>query len=182
MPRLLAVCVVHQLRPDPGNGVTAIDKRPVDGRVRIGRYGVRADVQADRKHHGGLDKALYAYSQEDASFWEGELGRPLAPGFFGENLRTEGIDVNAARIGELWRIGETVIVEVTMPRTPCQTFARWVGGADQRGWVRRFSAERRLGPYLRVVRNGFVQAGDPIEVLSRPEGAPGLLDGYVAPA
>ncbi len=182
MPRLLAVCVVHQLRPDPGNGVTAIDKRPVDGRVRIGRYGVRADVQADRKHHGGLDKALYAYSQEDASFWEGELGRPLAPGFFGENLRTEGIDVNAARIGELWRIGETVIVEVTMPRTPCQTFARWVGGADQRGWVRRFSAERRLGPYLRVLRNGFVQAGDPIEVLSRPEGAPGLLDGYVAPA
>jgi len=182
MPRLLAVCVVHQLRPDPGNGVTAIDKRPVDGRVRIGRYGVRADVQADRKHHGGLDKALYAYSQEDASFWEGELGRPLAPGFFGENLRTEGIDVNAARIGELWRIGETVIVEVTMPRTPCQTFARWVGGADQRGWVRRFSAERRLGPYLRVLRKGFVQAGDPIEVLSRPEGAPGLLDGYVAPA
>ncbi|HYJ50159.1 MAG TPA: MOSC domain-containing protein [Microbacterium sp.] len=182
MPRLLAVCVVHQLRPDPGNGVTAIDKRPVDGRVRIGRYGVRADVQADRKHHGGLDKALYAYSQEDASFWEGELGRPLAPGFFGENLRTEGIDVNAARIGELWRIGETVIVEVTMPRTPCQTFARWVGGADQRGWVRRFSAERRLGPYLRVLRNGFVQAGDPIEVLSRPEGAPWLLDGYIAPA
>lgn len=182
MPRLLAVCVVHQLRPDPGNGVTAIDKRPVGGRVRIGRYGVRADVQADRKHHGGLDKALYAYSQEDASFWERELGRPLPPGFFGENLRTEGIDVNAARIGEVWRIGGTVTVEVTMPRTPCQTFARWVGGADQRGWVKRFSAERRLGPYLRVVRNGFVQAGDPIEVLSRPDGAPGLLDGYVAPA
>ena len=63
MPRLVAVCVVHQLRPDAGNGVTAIDKRPVDGRVRIGRYGVRADVQADRKHHGGLDKALYAYAR-----------------------------------------------------------------------------------------------------------------------
>ncbi|HEX5728841.1 MOSC domain-containing protein [Microbacterium sp.] len=182
MPRLLAVCVVHQLRPDAGNGVTAIDKRQVDGRVRIGRYGVRADVQADRKHHGGLDKALYAYAQEDAAFWEGELGRPLASGFFGENLRTEGIDVNAARIGEVWRIGETVTVEVTMPRTPCQTFARWVGGAEQRGWVKRFSAERRLGPYLRVVRNGFVEAGDPIVVLSRPEGAPGLLDGYIGPA
>ena len=182
MPRLVAVCVVHQLRPDAGNGVTAIDKRPLDGRVRIGRYGVRADVQADRKHHGGLDKALYAYAQEDAAFWEGELGRDLAPGFFGENLRTEGIDVNAARIGEVWRIGESVTVEVTMPRTPCQTFARWVGGADQRGWVKRFSAERRLGPYLRVLRNGFVQAGDPIEVISKPEGAPGLLDSYLDPA
>lgn len=182
MPRLVAVCVVHQLRPDAGNGVTAIDKRPLDGRVRIGRYGVRADVQADRKHHGGLDKALYAYAQEDAAFWESELGRDLAPGFFGENLRTEGIDVNAARIGEVWRIGESVTVEVTMPRTPCQTFARWVGGAEQRGWVKRFSAERRLGPYLRVLRNGFVQAGDPIEVISKPEGAPGLLDSYLDPA
>jgi len=182
MPRLVAVCVVHQLRPDAGNGVTAIDKRPVTGRVRIGRYGVRADVQADRKHHGGLDKALYAYADEDAAFWESELGRRLPPGFFGENLRTEGIDVNASRIGEVWRIGETATVEVTMPRTPCQTFARWVGGAEQRGWVRRFSAERRLGPYLRVLRNGFVQAGDPIEVVSRPDGAPGLLDAYRDPA
>ena len=105
----------------------------------------------------------------------------LPPGFFGENLRTEGIDVNAARIGEVWRIGDTVTVEVTMPRTPCQTFARWVGGAEQRGWVKRFSAERRLGPYLRVLRNGFVQAGDPIEVISRPDGAPGLLDAYRRP-
>ncbi|MCR2762274.1 MOSC domain-containing protein [Microbacterium sp. zg.B48] len=182
MPRLVAVCVVHQLRPDPGNGVTAIDKRPVDGRVRVGRYGVRADVQADRKHHGGLDKALYAYAEEDAAFWADELGRDLPPGFFGENLRTEGIDVNDARIGEVWRIGDTVTAEVTMPRTPCQTFARWVGGADQRGWVKRFSAERRLGPYLRVLRNGFVQAGDPIEVISRPDGAPGLLDRYRDPA
>jgi len=182
MPRLVAVCVVHQLRPDSGNGVTAIDKRPVDGRVRIGRYGVRADVQADRKHHGGLDKAVYAYAEEDAAFWEGELGRDLPPGFFGENLRTEGIDVNASRIGEVWRIGDTATVQVTMPRTPCQTFARWVGGADQRGWVKRFSAERRLGPYLRVLRNGTVQAGDPIEVVSRPENAPGLLDVYRDPA
>jgi MOSC domain-containing protein YiiM len=182
MPRLVAVCAVAELRPDGGRDrVTAIDKRPLEGPVKIGRFGVGADVQADRKHHGGLDKALYAYAEEDASFWEAELGRSLRPGFFGENLRTEGIDVNDSRIGEVWRIGEVVTVEVTMPRTPCQTFARWVGGADQRGWVKRFSAERRLGPYLRVLRNGFVQAGDAIEVVSRPEGAPGLLDVYAGP-
>src|ERR687898_2236693 len=101
MPHLVAVCAVGQLRPNGGRDrVTAIDKRPLAGPVRIGRYGVGADVQADRKHHGGLDKALYAYAQEDAAFWEGELGRELAPGFFGENLRTTGIDVNAARVGE----------------------------------------------------------------------------------
>ena len=183
MPRLVAVCAVSALHPDGGrNRVTAIDKRPLDGSVRIGRYGVGADVQADRRHHGGLDKALYAYAAEDAAFWEGELGRAVPPGFFGENLRTEGIDVNAARIGEVWGIGDTVTVEVTMPRTPCQTFARWIGGPEQRGWVKRFSAERRLGPYLRVLKNGFVKAGDPIEVITRPEGAPGLLDAYRDPS
>ncbi|GAA5028923.1 MOSC domain-containing protein [Microbacterium fluvii] len=182
MPRLLAVCVVRQLLPDAGTiGVTAIDKQPVEGAVKIGPYGVYADVQADRKHHGGLDKALYAYAQEDAAHWEGELGRELPPGFFGENLRTEGIDVNAALIGERWRIGDRVEVEVTMPRTPCQTFARWVGGPDERGWVKRFSAERRLGPYLRVVTGGRVRAGDEIVVVHRPEGAPGLLEGYRDP-
>jgi MOSC domain-containing protein YiiM len=183
MPHLVAVCVVDALRPDPGTiGVTAIDKRAVAGAVRVGQYGAYADVQADRKHHGGLDKALYAYAEEDAAFWSAELGRPVPPGWFGENLRTVGIDVNAVVIGERWRIGDRVEVEVTMPRTPCQTFARWVGGADERGWVKRFSSERRLGPYLRVARTGRIAAGDEISVIHRPDGAPGLLDAYRDPA
>ncbi len=182
MPQLLAVCAVHQLRPEAGTvGVTAIDKRAVAGAVKIGPYGVRGDVQASRKHHGGLDKALYVYAQEDATYWEEQLGRELRPGFFGENLRTEGIDVNAARIGERWRIGDRVEVEVTMPRTPCQTFARWVGGADERGWVKRFSDARRLGPYLRVVKSGTVRAGDEIVVVYAPADAPTILDVYRAP-
>ena len=182
MPRLLAVCRVARLLPDPGTvGVTAIDKRPVEGPVGVRDLGLYGDVQADRAHHGGLDKALYAYSDEDAVWWAERLGRPVAAGMFGENLRIAGLDVSGAVIGERWRIGEAVEVEVTMPRTPCQTFARWVGGADQRGWVKRFSDERRLGPYLRVLRNGFVQAGDPIVVLSSPDGAPGLLDAYIDP-
>lgn len=182
MPRLAAVCAVHQLRPDPGsNGVTAIDKRALDGSVRIGPYGVRGDVQASRKHHGGLDKALYAYAAEDAAFWERELDRALPAGWFGENLRTEGIDVNAAVIGEVWRIGDAVEVEVTMPRTPCATFARWVGGPHERGWVRRFAEVRRLGPYLRVKNGGRVRAGDPLEVLYRPAQAPTVSEAYRHP-
>lgn len=183
MPKLLHVCVVRQLLPDPGLvGVTAIDKGPVEGAVKVGPYGLYADVQADRKNHGGLEKALYAYAQEDAEHWERELGRGLAPGFFGENLRTEGIDVNASRIGEVWRIGEQVRVEVTMPRTPCQTFARWVGGDDARGWVRRFADAGRLGPYLRVLDKGRVGAGDQIVVEHRPTDAPTILDVFRAPA
>ena len=170
MSRLLAACVVHQLRPDPGAvGTTAIDKRPVDGPVKVKRLALYADVQADRQHHGGDDKALYADGQDDADFWVAELGRELPPGWFGENLRLEGIDVSGAAVGERWRIGETVEVEVTMPRTPCATFARWVGGADERGWVRRFAAAGRPGAYLRVVRTGSIAAGDPVTVLERPD-------------
>lgn len=182
MPRLLAACVVHQLLPDPGSvGTTGIDKRPLDGPVPVGRWGLRADVQADRGHHGGLDKAVYAYAQEDADFWAGELGRPIPPGYFGENLRTEGLDVNAARIGEVWQIGETVRLEVTMPRTPCQTFARHLGDDVGPGWVRRFSDERRLGPYLRVLERGRIEAGDEIRIVSRPDDAPTIIDIYRAP-
>ncbi|MCC2315549.1 MOSC domain-containing protein [Cellulomonas xiejunii] len=165
MPSILAVCVVHALRPDPGPvGVTAIDKRAVTGPVRVGRYGLRADVQADRKYHGGEDQAVYVYGQDDADHWARELGRDLPPGWFGENLRVTGLDPNAARVGERWRVGADVVLEVTGPRTPCATFARWVGGDDERGWVRRFRDAGRVGAYLRVVQRGSVQVGDEVVV------------------
>lgn len=168
MAELIAACVVHALTPDAGGvGVTAIDKRAVAGRVRVRELGLYADVQADRKHHGGPDKALYAYAQEDADFWAAELGRDLPPGWFGENLRVSGIDVSGARIGERWQIGASafsVVVEVTEPRIPCQTFARWVGGDENAGWVERFTAAGRPGAYLRVIRTGTIKAGDPIQV------------------
>jgi MOSC domain-containing protein YiiM len=184
VPQLLAVCIVHALRSDAGTfGATAIDKRPVDKAVKIGPYGARADVQVDRKHHGGLEQALYAYSDADAAFWSAELGRELHPGWFGENLRVEGIDVSGARVGERWRIGEgdnAVELEVTSPRRPCQTFARWVGSefdrSIERGWVKRFQEAGRPGTYLRVVKNGQVRAGDPIQLVSRPDDAPTIAE------
>lgn len=86
--------------------------------------------------------------------------------------------MNAALIGERWRIGDDVEVEVVSPRTPCQTFARWVGGDDARGWVKRFAAAGRPGPYLRVVKTGSVQAGDAIVVAHRPDGAPSVAERF----
>jgi MOSC domain-containing protein YiiM len=182
MPSLVAACTVRELRQDAGYfGVTAIDKAPVTGAIKVTKYGLRGDVQADRKHHGGLDKALYAYSSTDAEYWEEQLGRNLGPGWFGENLRLDGIDVNNARIGERWQIGEQVIVEVMMPRTPCQTFARWVGGDDERGWVKRFSDERRLGAYLSVVKTGTIRAGDAVSVVHRPDTTDTVVSVYSFP-
>lgn len=179
MASLLAACVVHSLRDDDGSvGITAIDKRAATGAVKVRTLGLFADVQADRAHHGGIDKAVYAYAQEDADYWESELGRPLPPGWFGENFRTAGIDVSGARVGDRWTIGggaRPVVVEVTMPRQPCQTFARWVGGRDARGWVKRFTVAGRPGAYLRVVSTGTVCAGDAITTVLQA-GSPTIAD------
>ncbi|WP_206691063.1 MOSC domain-containing protein [Quadrisphaera sp. INWT6] len=148
MGTLLAVCRVHQLLPDPGVfGVTAIDKRPVGGPVRVRPFGVWGDVQADRADHGGRDKALYAYAQEAADRWAAELEREVPPGTFGENLRTSGVDVDGAEVGERWSVGAdpatALVVEVTMPRTPCATFARRM---REERWVRRFARSGRPAP------------------------------------
>ncbi len=165
MAELAAVCVVHQLLPDRGNGVTAIDKRPVPGRVRVHPLGLHGDVQADRRHHGGEDQAVYAYAEEDAHRFAHDLGREVPPGLFGENLRTRGADVSGAVIGERWAIGDRVVLEVTGPRTPCGTFERRM---RVEGWIDRFRAARAPGAYFRVVRAGDVHVGDRVEVLSRP--------------
>lgn len=164
---VLAVCRVHRLHSDSGSvGVTAIDKRPVEGPVRVRVLGLHGDLQADRKHHGGEDKAVYAYSQEDADHWAALLGRDIAPGsVFGENLRTTGICASGAVIGERWQVGQRVVLEVTSPRMPCATFGRYL---DEPSWVRRFTQEGRAGVYLRVVTGGDIAAGDPIAVVHRP--------------
>lgn len=166
MAEILAVCRVEQLLRDAGGiGVTAIDKRPVERRLHVRPLGLYGDVQADRKHHGGATKALYAYADEDAAFWAAELGRDIPPGLFGENLRTSGLDVNGAEIGERWSIGGELVVEVTCPRTPCATFQRRMREPQ---WVKRFTAEGRTGAYLSVVKSGGVGAGDEVRVVSRP--------------
>lgn len=158
---VLAVCRVHQLLGDAGSvGVTAIDKRPADGPVKVHKLGLRGDIQANRAHHGGEDQAVYAYSQADADYWAAALGRELPPGFFGENLRVAGIEATHAVIGERWRVGSGVELEVTSPRTPCATFQRRM---KEPQWVKRFTDAGRVGTYLRVLRTGSIQAGDTIE-------------------
>jgi MOSC domain-containing protein YiiM len=164
---VLAVCRVHQLIGDQGNvGVTAIDKRPANGPMKVHKLGLRGDIQANRAHHGGEDQAVYAYSQADADYWARELERELPPGIFGENLRVAGIEPTNAVIGERWKIGLDLEVEVTSPRTPCATFQRRMGEAQ---FVKRFSGEGRVGAYLRVLRVGTIRAGDHIHKLYVPK-------------
>ncbi len=176
--RLLSVNAGRAVRVPYGNepsGRTAIDKRPVAGRVAVHPLGVTGDEQV-HPSHGGVDKAAYAYAREDASWWETEVGRLLPPGAFGENLTTAGLDVNAALIGERWCIGDAVF-EVSEPRIPCKVFA---GFWDVPDLIKRFVARGRPGAYLRVVTSGEVGADDPIEVVDRPEHGVTLADAFAA--
>jgi MOSC domain-containing protein YiiM len=143
---------------------TAIWKEPVNGRVIAGGVNLAGDDQADRRVHGGPTKAIYAYALEDYHWWAGELGAPLAPGAFGENLTVSGIDLGDAVVGERWRIG-TATLRVTEPRIPC--FKLGIRMADT-AFVERFAAAARPGTYLAIDHGGDLGAGDAIDVIDRP--------------
>jgi MOSC domain-containing protein YiiM len=144
---------------------TAIWKDPVIGRVAVRGVNVDGDDQADRSVHGGPDKAVYAYAEEEVREWEGELGRDLGEAAFGQNLTTRGLSVSTAVIGERWRIGSAVL-EVAQPRQPCFKLGIRIG---EPGFVKRFARASRPGAYLRIVEAGDIGAGDPIEIISRPD-------------
>ena len=148
-------------------GVSAIDKRPQSGRIAVGELGLTTDHVCDRRHHGGVDQAVYAYDDEEARRWAEELGRDLPPGWFGENLRITGVAVTDAIVGERWQVGsDGLVLETTIPRVPCRTFAAW---AEEPRWVKRFMERSDVGAYLRVIKPGSVGAGDAVHVITRPD-------------
>ena len=182
MPRVLSVNVgTPRVAAWAGIGRTSIDKVAVTGPVAVDILGLAGDQVSDTKHHGGIDQALYAYSREDLDWWAAELGQELPAGHFGENLTTEGIDLNHAEVGSRWRVGD-VLLEITLTRTPCNDFKSWMGrtGYDERAWVRRFAQAARPGPYLRVLVTGEIAAGDPIEVVHEPGHGVTVRDMFVA--
>ena len=153
---------------------TSIWKEPVSGRVQVGPVNLAGDEQADRRFHGGADKAVYAYAREDYDWWSEELGVALADGTFGENLTLAAVDVTSALVGERWQVGSAVL-EVTGPRTPC-----WKLGARMENveFPVHFAAAGRPGAYLRVLTEGALEAGDEVRIVRRP--AHGLTVGEVA--
>jgi MOSC domain-containing protein YiiM len=150
---------------------TGIYKTPAVGPVMVGWYGPAGDTIVDKKHHGGLDQAVYVYGAEDYAWWAGELGRELGPGTFGENLTIAGLESaipwqgpSACAIGDHIHAG-AAILEVSAPRIPCSTLAARLGDPS---FVKRFRHAGRPGLYCRVIREGRVTAGDPASVTPFP--------------
>jgi MOSC domain-containing protein YiiM len=165
--RVLSVNVgkAHEFEYNGHPAKSAIWKFPVSGRIAVRGVNIDGDDQADRKAHGGPDKAVYAYAVEDTRWWEQQIGRSLPYGAFGENLTTEGSDVNSALIGERWEIG-TLMLEVSEPRIPC-----WRLGVrmNDKLFPRYFTEALRPGSYLRIIVEGNIAAGDEIRLIEKPD-------------
>ena len=137
---------------------TGIYKVPVAG-ASLTPQGVAGDAVLNRKHHGGVDQAVYLYFADDYQWWARELGALPVPGTFGENLTIEGVEGRSVAVGDRFLIGPAIL-EVTSHRTPCNVFALRMGDP---GFVRRFHRANRPGAYCRVLTAGTVTPGNPVE-------------------
>lgn len=149
---------------------SAIHKQPLHGPVAVGRLGLEGDAQADRRLHGGPDKAVYAYPLEHYAFWQeqrrlaGKGDMPLTHGALGENFTLQGLLEDTCWPGDRLAVG-TLLLEVTEVRTPCfklnvkMGLSRAASLMDQSGFT---------GFYMRVLQTGVVAAGDAVQLLPGP--------------
>ena len=144
---------------------SAIKKEPVSGPVWAGREGLSGDQQYDRQGHGGPDRALLMYSADHYPRWRVEWGRKdIGPGAFGENLTVSSLNEDTVCLGDVFRIGE-VRVEVSSPRSPCLNLSRRHGLPDL---VKTIVQNHRSGWYLRVLQEGWLEAGMELTLADRP--------------
>jgi MOSC domain-containing protein YiiM len=147
---------------------TAFFKSPVVGPVWVGPTNIAGDGQADLEHHGGIDKAVLAYSADHYPYWRGHLGLPDLPfGGFGENLTVTGLDEWQVAIGDVWQAGD-VLFQVSQPRQPCWKMSRRWRIDDL---AREVIANGKSGWYLRVLAEGQIAAGGDLILVERPHPA-----------
>lgn len=153
--------------PEPGAKPwrSAIVKSPIDGRVHVGREGLNGDAQENRKHHGGPEMAMLAYGSPSRTRWRDEFGLDFPPGGFGENLLISDCDESSVCIGDVYRLGDEVVVQVSQPRAPCWKLARRWGRPSL---VQEVLDTGRSGWYLRVLREGDIETGQPVALEDRP--------------
>lgn len=160
--QLLSVNIgtAQTIQVGPKTDITGIIKLPVSGPVEVTPLGLAGDTICDTRSHGGPDQAIYVYTSVDYAYWQTALGRDLPPGIFGENFIISDLESASMHIGDRLRVG-AVLLEVTAPRIPCDTFAARLGDMS---FVKTFRLAERPGFYCRVLEPGSVQAGDPVQL------------------
>lgn len=159
---LLSVNLGQRRTQPKGNELetTGIYKVPAKGPVRLTRLGIPGDFICDTADHGGPDQAIYLYGEPDYEWWSNELGRPLEPATFGENLTISQLESARFSVGDRLQVG-LAILEVTAPRIPCSTLARRMGDPT---FVKRYRHAERPGLYCRVIQEGTVEKGDEVRL------------------
>lgn len=144
---------------------TAIFKETVEGPLWATKLGFRGDGVADRRFHGGEDKALNAFCLAHYAHWTRELGLDAMPfGAFGENLTVRDAVEEEVCIGDTFEVGDAVL-QISQPRQPCGTLARRWQTPDL---VRRVEKSGMTGWYFRVLEEGDLMAGDVFKCIDRP--------------
>jgi MOSC domain-containing protein YiiM len=159
--KILAVCVGHAEKLPGKSYKTGINKHPLAGSVMVDAEGLVGDAICNRKHHGGVDQAVYVEGSLTLDWWSAELARTIAPGAFGENIVIDGLDNRLLAVGDRFIAGDLVL-EVTSARIPCATFSARMGDPT---FVKRYTKAGRPGIYCRVIRGGTATAGEAIEWL-----------------
>lgn len=154
-------------RPLAGSDTqSGIMKTPVNRPLRLSPEGFEGDEQADRRVHGGVEKAVHHYPLEHYRLWNEELGDLpglRAPGGFGENISASGPTENTVAVGDVFRLGTTRL-QVSQGRQPCWKLNRRFGVPDM---AHRVQQSGRAGWYYRVLEDGLVKPGDRLELVDR---------------
>lgn len=135
---------------------SAYRKMPVNEPTWLSFLNFEGDEQADKKNHGGKDKAVCLYPAQHYRHWEEHYGQTFSFPSFGENLTVEGIDEREIRIGDVFELGGAVL-QVSEPRKPCYIIARTHGIDD---FPAQVMEKGHTGFYLRVLQEGYVAPGD----------------------
>lgn len=144
--------------------VTAYKKQSVEGLVHVGKLNLTGDEQHHTKFHGGEHRAVLMYPAKHYDTWQSELERDLPYGSFAENFTVTELDEETVCIGDIYQIGDRVQVQVAQPRQPCNQIYQALG---IRGIVKKIHSTSRSGWYCRVLKEGQVEAGMPIQLLER---------------
>ena len=156
---------------------TGIFKSKVEGPLFLDLEDVENDVVIDRKHHGGIEQAVYAYGYNHYAYW-----RSLYPslqldfGYMGENLTVSELEENKIHVGDIYKLGNAV-VQVTKPRQPC--FKLGIRFNDQ-SIIKQFWNTTKSGVYFRILETGIIATGDEFVLIEKSTNSPSIADVFTS--
>jgi len=155
--------------------ITGILKKPIEKAIVLGLEDVKEDAVIDRKYHGGIDQAVYAYGEQHYKYWQDLYPEvEMKPGFFGENLTIDCLDEAAIYIDDIFELG-TAIVQVTKPRQPCMKLGVVFGTQKV---LKQFWNVPKCGLYFKIIKEGVVKKGDGLKLMERLKNSKSIAEVY----